>query len=135
MPIHRAIGNAAAITFPISFVAVTTYALAPQPQECAATCLGYVYLPAVCTTGIAAVLFAPIGSALAHSLPVPALKRVFASLLVLFALNLGRKALPSPPSLASAATRAIAAMKPDLGLCQNRTSLRPKPFRANPRQE
>ncbi len=43
--------------------------------------LGYLYLPALLGVVGCSVLTAPLGARLAHSLPVPHLKRVFALLL------------------------------------------------------
>ena len=43
--------------------------------------IGYVYWPAFLGIVIASYLFAPLGAKLAHSLPLPALKKVFAVLL------------------------------------------------------
>ena len=124
MPTRQAFGNAAAITFPISLAALSTYALASSPPECSSGCVGYVYLPAVCATGIAAVLFAPAGAALAHSLPVPALKRAFAAVLVLFALNLGRKVLPDAAAITREAKAALASLQPGVSLCHIRNASR-----------
>jgi uncharacterized membrane protein YfcA len=45
--------------------------------------VGYVYLPALLGIVCASVLTAPLGVLLAHRLPVPKLKRVFALLLLL----------------------------------------------------
>ena len=120
MTIHQAIGTASVLTIPISAMAVSTFAIAHAPQGCEGACVGYVHLPAVCATGIAAVLFAPAGSALAHSLPVQTLKRVFAVTLALAALNLGRKSLPSAPMLVREASAAAGVIRPGFHLCQNR---------------
>ena len=61
MTIHQAIGTASVLTIPISAMAVSTFAIAHAPQGCEGACVGYVHMPAVCATGIAAVLFAPAG--------------------------------------------------------------------------
>ena len=122
MTIHQSIGTASVLTIPISAMAVLTFASAHAPEGCSGACLGYVYLPAVCATGVAAVLSAPVGSWLAHSLPVPALKRVFAAALALAALNLGRKTLPPAPILAREARAAARTLKPGFNLCQSRNA-------------
>jgi uncharacterized protein len=124
MPLRQAFGNAAAIAFPISLAALSTYALAPSPPGCGPGCVGYVYLPAVCATGVAAVLVAPVGSMLAHSLPVPALKRAFAAVLVVFALNLGRKVLPDAGAITGEAKAALASLQPGVSLCHSRNASR-----------
>lgn len=50
--------------------------------------LGYLYLPAFVGLALAAVATAPLGARLAHSLPVPTLKRVFAVFLALAGLRM-----------------------------------------------
>jgi uncharacterized membrane protein YfcA len=132
MPITRAIGSAAVLSIPISAMAVATYALADAPQGCGPSCLGYIYLPAVCTAGLPAVLFAPLGSALAHSLPVSALRRVFAAALVLAALNLTRKNLPPAETLIREAKAGLVSLRPSLGLCQGRAPMEPVRFSGSP---
>ena len=128
MPIQRAIGTAAALVIPMAAIGVFTYGTAKAPQGCGGSCLGYIYLPAVCASGIAAVLFAPLGSALAHSLPVPALKRIFAAALVLAALNLGRKALPPAATMEHEVKAALVMLMPSFGLCKARGELKPVRF-------
>ncbi|WP_456417250.1 sulfite exporter TauE/SafE family protein [Thiolapillus sp.] len=49
---------------------------------------GFVYWPAVAAVGLFAVLTAPVGARLAHSLPVPVLKKWFALLLVIVGARL-----------------------------------------------
>ena len=49
---------------------------------------GFVYWPAVVAVGLFAVLMAPAGARLAHSLPVPVLKKWFALLLVIVGARL-----------------------------------------------
>ena len=128
MPIQRAIGTAAALVIPIAAIGIVTYAAAPPPQGCNGSCLGYIYLPAVCASGIAAVLSAPLGSALAHSLPVPVLKRIFAAALALAALNLGRKALPPAVTVEREVKAALVMLMPSFGLCKVRGELKPVRF-------
>lgn len=50
--------------------------------------VGYLYLPAFFGIAAASVLTAPLGARLAHSLPVPTLKRVFAVFLALAGLRM-----------------------------------------------
>ena len=125
MPVTWAIGTASVLSIPLSAIAAITYAFAAAPSGCAGGCLGYIDLPAVCATGVAAVLFAPAGSALAHSLPVPVLKRVFAVGLAVAALNLARKNLPPAESFSREAKAALAGLSPGLSLCRDRGPLKP----------
>jgi uncharacterized membrane protein YfcA len=83
LPAHRAIGTSAAIGFPIALAGAVGYLLnglgaAGLPPFT----LGYIYLPALIGIAATSFLTAPLGAALAHSLPVPILKRGFALLLV-----------------------------------------------------
>ncbi len=94
LPERRAIGTAAAIQLAISPPAAAMFALMDLPSQCGANCLGLIYVPAVCAAGVAAVLTAPLGAWLAHALPVVAIRRIFACLLVVIAGNLALKSLP-----------------------------------------
>ena len=44
---------------------------------------GFIYLPALAATVVVSMLVAPLGAKLAHSLPVPMVKKIFAGLLIL----------------------------------------------------
>lgn len=82
--IHNAIGTSAAIGFPIALAGTAGYlyngwGLSGLPKYTA----GYVYLPALAGIVCASVLTAPFGVKLAHSLPVPRLKKGFALLIIL----------------------------------------------------
>jgi uncharacterized membrane protein YfcA len=89
VPILQAIGAAAANGFPIAlagsigFIA-TGLAQGGLPEWS----LGYIYLPALAGVVLASVFMAPVGAALAHRMPVRALKRIFAALLFVMATKL-----------------------------------------------
>ncbi|MDP2963226.1 MAG: sulfite exporter TauE/SafE family protein [Sulfurimicrobium sp.] len=79
---HQAIGTSAAIGFPIALAGAVGYIVnglgtAGLPEYS----LGFVYLPALAGLVLASVLTAPLGARLAHRLPVPQLKKIFAALL------------------------------------------------------
>lgn len=85
VPIHEAIGTAAAIGWPIAAAGAAGYIIAGLgmpglPQYS----LGYVYFPALVGVVVASVLMAPLGAAVAHRTPGTTLKKIFA--IVLFAL-------------------------------------------------
>jgi uncharacterized membrane protein YfcA len=83
LAVHRAIGTSAAIGFPIAVFTSAGYVLhGLQAATLPAYAVGYVYLPALACIVPASVLMAPFGVRLAHRLPVRALKRVFAVLLI-----------------------------------------------------
>ena len=92
--IARAIGTASALGLLLSIGGVAGYVAADQPLGCGEGCMGYVFMPAVGLIGLGAVLTAPYGARLAHALPVNALKRIFAVLLIVVAGNFIYKALP-----------------------------------------
>ncbi len=82
LTMHNAVGTSSAIGLPIALAGALGYVVQgwsvsglPEPH------LGFVYIPAL--VGIAAVSMftAPFGARLAHKLPVPKLKKVFAILL------------------------------------------------------
>lgn len=80
--IHRAIGTSAAIGFPIALAGAVGYVAnglsAPLPPHS----LGFVYLPALAGIAATSIITAPLGAKLAHSLPIDALKKIFALLLI-----------------------------------------------------
>lgn len=87
--VHKAIGTSAAIGFPIAAAGAIGYITAgltvsALPQHT----LGFVYLPALIGLVIASMTLAPFGARLAHRLPVPNLKKVFAALLFILATKM-----------------------------------------------
>lgn len=85
--IHKAVATSAALGFPIALANVIGYIIAGHRLEgLPPWSLGYLWLPALVVIASCSVLLAPIGARAAHALPVPALKRAFAGVLILFAL-------------------------------------------------
>ncbi len=84
--VQQAIGTSAAVGFPIAVGGSLGYLYNgwgnPGLPE---GCLGYLYLPAFFWLVPSSMLVAPLGARLAHRLPVPTLKRVFAAMLVILA--------------------------------------------------
>jgi len=79
---HHAIGTSAAIGFPIALAGSLGYVVTGQgAAELPPYSIGFVYLPALLGIVGASMLTAPLGVRLAHWLPVPKLKRIFAVLL------------------------------------------------------
>ena len=74
---------------------------AGHSQACGSACLGYVYLPAVLVTSLAAVAAAPLGAMLAHRWPTLWLKRAFALLLAIVIADLALKLLQGASTIAS----------------------------------
>jgi uncharacterized membrane protein YfcA len=89
LPLTRAIGTAAALGLPLAVAGLAGYLLAGHGAQCAAGCVGYVFVPAVPAVSLAAIATAPLGARLAHRLPVAALKRAFAVLLLVVCAELG----------------------------------------------
>jgi uncharacterized membrane protein YfcA len=94
LPMPRAVGTSAALGLPLALAGTAGYLALPRPFGCAAGCVGYIFVPAVGMTGLMAVLTAPMGARMTHAMPVATLKRVFACVLVLIALNLSCKFIP-----------------------------------------
>ena len=90
VPLHRAIGTAAANGFPIAVAGALGYVLQGLRAETPlpAGSLGFVYLPAFFLVVTASVPMAPLGARLAHRMPVRPLRAVFAILLALLALRM-----------------------------------------------
>ncbi len=86
---HRAIGTAAALGFPVSLFGSVGYIIngwgAPGRPEWS---LGFVYLPACIGIALTSTLTAPFGARLGQRLPVPMLKKIFACLLFVLAAKL-----------------------------------------------
>jgi uncharacterized membrane protein YfcA len=80
---HTAIGTSAAIGFPIALAGAAGYLLnGLRIPSLPPLSLGFIYLPALAGISVASIVTAPLGARLAHSLPVPRLKKVFALLLI-----------------------------------------------------
>jgi uncharacterized membrane protein YfcA len=89
VPVHRAIGTSAAIGLPIALAGSAGYVINGLGAPALPThTLGYVSLPALAGIVVASVSTAPLGASLAHSLPVPRLKRAFALLLLVMGTRL-----------------------------------------------
>lgn len=84
VPIHHAVGTAAACGLPIAIAGTAGMILTGlgNPALPAMT-TGYVYWPAVAGVAMASVLTAPLGAATAHAMPVAGLRRVFAVVLAI----------------------------------------------------
>jgi len=93
IPLRRAIGTAAALGLPLAATSAAGYMAAGHSQACGSACLGYVYLPAVLATSLAAVAAAPLGAMLAQRWPALWLKRAFALLLAIVIADLALKLL------------------------------------------
>lgn len=81
--LHNAIGTSAAIGFPIALAGAIGYvANGLLVGSLPAYSFGFVYLPSLVGIAVVSILTAPLGARLAHSLPVPQLKKAFALLLI-----------------------------------------------------
>jgi len=87
VPIHEAVGTSAGCGLPIAVAGTAAFVALGQSQTALPPhSLGYVYLPAMAGIVIASVIAAVAGAALAHRLPQPVLRRVFALFLVLLGI-------------------------------------------------
>lgn len=87
--IRRAVATSAACGFPIAVAgAIGFAAVGWREPGLPPGSTGFLYWPAWAGVAAASVLTAPLGARLAHSLPVVALKRVFAAVLALVGLKL-----------------------------------------------
>ena len=79
LEMRQAVGTSAAISWPIAISGTVGFIIVGwgDPQL-PAWSLGYVSLPATLGIACSSVFFAPLGAKLAHSLPVPVLRRFFA---------------------------------------------------------
>lgn len=92
LPMHHAVGTSAAIGFPIALAGAAGYLVNGLPAAgLPPGAVGFIYLPALVGIALASICTAPLGVRLAHSLPVPRLKKVFA----VFVLIMGTRLLVS----------------------------------------
>lgn len=91
-PIHRAVATASGFGAAIALPAALGYVVAGWGrEELPPWSLGFVSLPGFVLVALLTALTAPIGARLAHRLPQRTLKRAFAVLLALVALNMLRE--------------------------------------------
>jgi uncharacterized protein len=89
VPIHQAVGTAAAGGVPIAWAGALGFVLAGAGiAGRGGASLGYVSGPAFAAIAVTSVLFAPLGARLAHRLPPRVLKRAFAGLLIVVGTSL-----------------------------------------------
>ena len=82
VPIHHAVGTAAALGFPIALASTLGYVIGGWSLPPALPgSVGYLYLPALAVVAVASVLVAPLGARTAHATDVRSFKRLFAVLL------------------------------------------------------
>lgn len=87
--IKKAIGTSSAVGLPIAIAGTLGYLLNGwQVEYQQAYVYGFVYLPAVLIIALVSFFTAPLGAKLAHALPVPVLKKVFAILLALLSVKM-----------------------------------------------
>ncbi len=87
--IQNAIGTSAAVGFPISVAGSLGYITGGLSVDTLPEfTLGFIYIPAVIAITIVSTVTAPLGAKLAHKLPVDALKKLFAVLLLMLCANM-----------------------------------------------
>jgi uncharacterized membrane protein YfcA len=83
VPVHRAVGTASALGFPIAIAGAAGYVQRGLSDTLLADgFLGFVYLPALGAIVLLSVLTAPLGVAAALRLPAGRLRRIFGALLL-----------------------------------------------------
>ncbi len=89
VPMHTAVGTSSAIGFPIAVAGTLGYMVGGYGIEALPSyTFGYVHLLAFAGIATASFITAPLGAKLAHSLPVPVLKRFFAIFLLFVATRM-----------------------------------------------
>ncbi len=89
MTMHRAIGTAAALGFPIAIAGTAGYAMAGwSVAGLPRWSVGFVYVPAFVGISVMSVLLAPVGVRAAHALKGATLRRIFALVLVAMATKM-----------------------------------------------
>ena len=86
---RRAIGTSAAIGLPIALAGALGYLInGLHVAHLPSTSIGFIYLPALIGISLSSILTAPLGAKLAHKLPIPTLRKLFALLLYLVGVNM-----------------------------------------------
>lgn len=89
VPMRHAIGTSAALGLPIALAGAAGYILTGlNAEHLPPLSVGYVYIPALVGIVVGTFVTVPYGARVAHSLPVPVLKRVFAVILFLVATKM-----------------------------------------------
>lgn len=88
VPWRCAIGTGAALGLPLAVAGLAGYLLSGRGVQCAAGCIGSLFVPGALGISLAAIVSAPLGALAAHQMPVRALRRVFAALMLLIAADL-----------------------------------------------
>lgn len=87
--IQQAIATSAAIGLPIALAGTLGYLVSGIGVEgLPKYTFGFIYLPAAASIALVSMFTAPLGAKLAHQLPVPTLKKVFAILLIGLSLKM-----------------------------------------------
>ncbi len=85
----KAIGTSAAIGLPISVAGTIGYIVNGLSADLQIDyVVGFIYLPGVILISLMSSMMAPVGAHVAHLLPVPILKKVFALLLLGLAIKM-----------------------------------------------
>ncbi len=87
-PVVQAVAIASTCGWPIALGGVAGFVLLGLGQSIWPASAGYLYLPGLLTIGLAGMISAPAGVALAHRLPAGRLRRVFGVVLVLVAIRM-----------------------------------------------
>jgi uncharacterized membrane protein YfcA len=86
---HNAIGTSAAIGFPIAVAGTIGYVFnGLKIDNLPEWSLGFVHLPSLAGLVVATIFTAPVGARVAHKLPVPMLKKIFAGFLYIIGIKL-----------------------------------------------
>ena len=89
IPLRKAIATSAACGFPIALSGTLAYLVSGwQHPLLPGQAIGYIHVPAFLGIILASALFAPLGARLTHTLPVAALKKIFALFLLAVASKL-----------------------------------------------
>ena len=86
VPMPKAVATSAACGFPIAVSGTLGYMVLGWWQGLPGGVLAFLEVPALLTIVPMSMLFAPLGAHMAHRLPVPTLKRLFACLLIVLAV-------------------------------------------------
>ena len=87
-PLRNAISTSAATGFLIAFTGGVSFLILGLRQETFTGAIGYLYLPAFFFIAIASSIAAPYGAKLVYILPVPTLRKIFGTVLIIVGITM-----------------------------------------------
>lgn len=86
LPLRQAIGSSSLATLMVAMIGALVMIIPTLESSSTPYAFGYLYLPAFIPLSIGAIMSAPFGAKLTHTIPVPLLKRIFGGFLIILGI-------------------------------------------------